>query len=75
VCGAGDPNLLVLEGLASFHLAARRRGARVVLDDVCAELVVLLELTGLAGEMLGQPEARKDVLGVEEAVEADNPPG
>ncbi len=73
--GEGSPDLGVVEGLAWLHLAARRRGDRVVLHAAHPDLLGLLDLAGLTREMGWQAEQRKDPLVVEEAVEPADPPG
>ena len=63
----------VLDALARLQLAARRIGVSIQLRNACRELVDLLNLVGLAGELLGvemrgQPEEREQ-LGVDEEVD------
>jgi ABC-type transporter Mla MlaB component len=77
--GALDPDAVTIDVLARVQLTARRRGGRIELEGVSAELRELLLFAGL-GEVLplvatsgveprGQPEEREQPLGVEE--EAD----
>jgi ABC-type transporter Mla MlaB component len=49
--GRGDPDLAALGNLAELQRAAQRIDAHLVLTDICAALVVLLDLSGL-GEAL-----------------------
>ncbi len=74
VSGPGHPDLAVVERLARLLLTARRRGRRVVVTDVCPELAELIELVGLRREMGWDTEGGEEVLGVEEGVEAADPP-
>lgn len=74
------PDLALVDRLARLCLRARQEGAEMVLSDVAPRLRELLELVGLAGdaglirEMGRQPEDREEALGVEEAMEAGDPP-
>jgi hypothetical protein len=68
-------DMVAVESLARAQLAALRRGRRLRLRNVSAELAELLHLCGL-GDALGarrKPEQREQALGVEEVVEADDP--
>jgi hypothetical protein len=69
-------DLAAVESLARDQLAARRRGCRLRLRDASLELVELLDLCGLdyALGARGQPEEGEEAVGVEEVVEADDPP-
>ena len=63
----------VLDALARLQLAARRIGVSIELRNACPELRDLLNLVGLAGELLGvevegQPEEREQV-GIDEEVD------
>jgi hypothetical protein len=71
--GVGAPDLAVVEAVARWQLWARRAGGAVLLRDVGADLLALLDLAGLLGEMGGEPEGRKQVLGVEEGVVPGDP--
>ncbi|MER6918232.1 STAS domain-containing protein [Streptomyces spiralis] len=73
VGGLGPPGLGTVDLLARLQLAARRAGGRIRLRDPDPALHALLALVGLAFEMEGQPEQREPPLGVEEAVEAEDP--
>ncbi|MGV9343312.1 STAS domain-containing protein [Streptomyces spiralis] len=73
VGGLGPPGLGTVDLLARLQLAARRAGGRIRLRDPDPALPALLALVGLAFEMEGQPEQREPPLGVEEAVEAEDP--
>jgi hypothetical protein len=73
VKGVGSPDLAVVEAVARWQLWARRAGGNVVLRDVGADLSALLDLAGLLGEVGGEPEGRKQVLGVEEGMVPGDP--
>jgi len=70
--GPGAPDLDTVDWLATAQLCARRRGGRVVVRDVSDDLLALLELAGLRGEMCGEPEGLEEP-GVEEGVEPGDP--
>jgi ABC-type transporter Mla MlaB component len=78
-----DADMATVDALARLALRARRMGCVVSLRDPSTEL---LELVGLAGlgevlpcdpgsgvQMIGQPEERKEPLGVEEERDAGDP--
>lgn len=70
------PDLAVVDLLARLHLDARRHGASVEMGEICPELRELLELVGLrvlAGELCGQAEEGEKGVGVEEGVEPGDP--
>ena len=69
-CGRLD--LAVVDELARLQLTARRLGLSIRLRDACVELTELLDLVGLRVEVGGEPERREQV-GVEEVVVADDP--
>jgi hypothetical protein len=71
--GPGRPDLGVVSRLSRWALSARRGGAALVVREVCEELLELLELTGLGGQMRGQAEDGEDPLGVEEGVDGRDP--
>lgn len=71
--GPGEPGLSVVDDLAQLRLAVRRRGGRLVLSEVSAELADLLDLCGLRRQLLGEPERGEDPCGVEEAVVLGDP--
>jgi hypothetical protein len=73
VGGPDHADLSTVEALARLVLTARRQGYNVALTDICPELLALLDLVGLRRQVVGQTEDGKDPLGVEEAVEADDP--
>jgi hypothetical protein len=75
VRGEGAPDITMVDGLARLLLAAGRAGGSVDLDDVSAGLAEILDLVGLGGQMCRQAELRKELGGVEERVESDDPPG
>jgi hypothetical protein len=68
----GRTDLALVDDLLRLHLAVRRCGWRLRIDDPEPCLCGLLELTGLgdvlAVEARGQPELREE-LGVDEVVE------
>jgi hypothetical protein len=66
VDGPGVADLAAVDLVAALGLWARRSGLSLVLRDTSDELVELLALAGLAGEVVGQPEEREDPIGVEE---------
>src|SRR3954470_14781418 len=70
-------DITLIGTLARIQLLARRQGRRVQVRDASPELRGLLELAGLAGvigvEPLRQPERPED-LGVDEVVQARDPP-
>jgi hypothetical protein len=72
---AADASTLDL--LARLQLAARRLGLELVLQGASGDLRRLLELAGLSGtlrlEPQGQAEERKEVRGVEEERQLDDP--
>ncbi|HLI25112.1 MAG TPA: hypothetical protein VKU91_09160 [Acidimicrobiales bacterium] len=73
VDGARPPDMSAIDMLGRVVLGARAQGYRVVLTDICPELLELLDLIGLRRQMGGQSENGEDPLGVEEAVEPDDP--
>lgn len=72
VGGPGYPDLAVVDGLASLALVAGRRGNRVIVTEASTELAELLELVGLTGQVLGQPEEGEQ-LRVEKAMVPGDP--
>lgn len=69
-------DLAAVDLLARIHLAARRLGATVEVGEMCPELRELLELVGLrelGGELVGQAEQGKKGVSVEEGVKPRNP--
>jgi hypothetical protein len=74
---ASCPDLVLIDVLARVHLATRRGGMGLRIRDASSELRELIELCGLscvlAVEARGQPELREE-LGVEEVVQAADPP-
>lgn len=78
VCDAGAlaPDAAAVDALARLQLGARRLGLELRLRQASSELQELLFLFGLA-EVLrvepgGQPEERKERLGLEEERELDD---
>jgi ABC-type transporter Mla MlaB component len=67
------PDVVTVEALARLRLTARRHGCTLVIDGADPRLHALIDLLGL-GEPLGQPEQREEPLGVEEVVDARDPP-
>ena len=86
-----DPGLGDLGALARLQLTARRSGRELCLVGAGERLRELIALVGLADELpllarpglgrpgvvqpRGQPEQREQCVGVEEAVQPDDPPG
>jgi hypothetical protein len=66
--------MATVDVLARLQLLARRKGGTLVVEDLCGELADLLDLAGLRRQVGGQAEGGEDPLGVEEAVEAGDPP-
>jgi ABC-type transporter Mla MlaB component len=67
------PDVVTVEALARLRLTARRHGRTLVVDGATVRLRTLIDLLGLT-EPLGQPEQREEPLGVEEVVDARDPP-
>jgi hypothetical protein len=71
-------DLATVNALARAHLNARRRGTRLRFTNVSPALRELVAFAGLEEVLLGrdgrQSEEREQPLGVEERVEADDPP-
>jgi hypothetical protein len=67
------PDVVTVEALARLGLTARRHGRTLVVDGADARLRALVDLLGLT-EPLGQPEQREQPVGVEEVVDARDPP-
>jgi hypothetical protein len=67
------PDVVTVEALARLRLTARRHGRTLVVEGAGPQLRGLIGLLGLA-EPLGQPEQREEPLGVEEVVDARDPP-
>ncbi len=65
-------DLSLVDDVARLVLAARRCGYTIRLRNPCAGLLELIDLAGLAVEVLGKPEAGEQV-GVEEVVMPDDP--
>jgi hypothetical protein len=77
--GISAPDIGTINVLARLQLGALRHGFELRLRDAPAELVELISLIGLGDvlfvELQGQPEDRKQRLGVEEKRELDDPAG
>lgn len=73
--GPRDPDLAVVDYLASLYLHSQRRGGRLVVTDACEPLLELLELAGLRREVVGEAEGREEKLGVEESVKPGDASG
>jgi hypothetical protein len=67
------PDVGLVDALARWKVAAARTGVALRVEAMCPELRELLDLVGLLGEVGGEPERREQV-GVEEGVEAADPP-
>ena len=63
------PDLGAVDLIARISLMARRTGTTVKLEDVCPELVELLDLAGLPVQVERQAERRKQPLRIEEVEE------
>ncbi len=75
---ARTAGLPLVDALARFQLVARRQGGRVRLRNVSAELRELLELVGLDDVLELEPGRQAEPgeqLGVEDVVQAGDPPG
>jgi len=70
---AAAPGLFVVDAVARLELAARRLGWRVRPRDPDPDLLALFELAGLPLEPRREAE-RREQPGVEEVVQADQPP-
>jgi hypothetical protein len=70
--GDGHPDLGTIDELALVVLVVRRWGGSVRLRHAGAELVALLGLCGLSGQVLGQTEGREQG-GVDEVVVPEDP--
>jgi hypothetical protein len=66
------PALAVVDELARLHVAARRLGCTVRVRNAWAELLELLDLAGLRGQVGGETEGREEG-GVHEVVVPDDP--
>jgi hypothetical protein len=67
------PDLAVVDALARLQLACRRRGARVLLEEVAERLDELLELAGLRGEFEWDAEGGEEPVDVEEGMDPGDP--
>jgi hypothetical protein len=73
---AARPDLALVDLLARLHLAARRRGGTLRVDDAPPQLCALLGLAGLAGVLAVQPRGQPELLEqvrVDEVVEPGDP--
>jgi hypothetical protein len=69
---ARRPDLALVEALVRMQLCARRRGTRIRLLSVSADLRGLLELVGLAEVLAHEPRREAELgeqLGIEEVVQ------
>ncbi|GAA3880586.1 STAS domain-containing protein [Streptomyces sedi] len=71
--GLGGPGPDAVEAVARLALTARRLGCEPRFARIDARLLGLLGLLGL-GEVVGQAEEGKEPRGVEERVDARDPP-
>jgi hypothetical protein len=69
---AGRADLAAVDELARLALAARRLGCAIRLRDADPDLLDLLALVGLCGEVVGEAEDAEE-LGSEEVVVPDDP--
>ena len=70
-------DLALVDLLARLHLAARRRGGTLRVDDAPPALCALLHLAGLAGVLAVQPRGQPELLEqirVDEVVEPGDAP-
>jgi hypothetical protein len=67
--GPGNPDLEALDVLSLLALHARRRGIALVLAGGTPALLALAEMSGLAGEMVGEAERGEQTLRVEQGQE------
>lgn len=67
------PDVVTVEALARLRLTARRHGCTLVVDGAGHRLHALIDLLGLS-QPLGEPEQREQPVGVEEGVDARDPP-
>lgn len=67
--GQAPPDLAVVDALARLQLACRRRGKRVLLEEVAKTLDELLELAGLRGEFEWEAEGGEEPVDVEERMD------
>jgi anti-anti-sigma regulatory factor len=75
--GASRADLALVDALVRFQLLARREGGRLRLRNVSDELRELLELVGLADVLGLEPRGKAELgeqLGIEEVVQAGDPP-
>jgi ABC-type transporter Mla MlaB component len=75
--GVADPDLGTVEAIARLRLGVRRRGEELSLERVPPDLRELLVLVGIEDllcgsrvEVVGEPEEREQVRGVEEEADA-----
>jgi ABC-type transporter Mla MlaB component len=75
------PDVVTVEALARLCLTARRHGYTIAVANAPEELLALIGLLGLSesllslSEPLRQAEQREEAVGVEERVDARDPPG
>jgi anti-anti-sigma regulatory factor len=67
------PDVVTVEALARLRVTARRHGCTLVIVGAGPELRALIHLLGLS-QPLGQSEEREEPGGVEEVVDARDPP-
>jgi hypothetical protein len=72
LAGRGRPDLVVVDSLARYQLAARRMGYSIRLRDASEELWDLLDFVGLRVEAEREAEHGKEA-GVEEGVHPGDP--
>ncbi|MEW2381434.1 STAS domain-containing protein [Micromonospora sp. NPDC047707] len=71
------PDVVTIEALARLRVTARRHGWRLVVSGAGAGLLELADLLGLTDALFQparQPEQREQAGGVEEVVDARDPP-
>ncbi|MBL7258236.1 STAS domain-containing protein [Paractinoplanes lichenicola] len=77
---AARADLVTVEALARLRLTAGRYGRRFVVTGARPDLRILFSMIGLGGlasggQTFGEAEEREQTLGVEEVVDAGDPPG
>jgi hypothetical protein len=71
--GEAPPDLAVVDALARLQLACRRRGDRVLLQEVAKKLDELLDLAALRGEFEWEAEGGEEPVDVEERMDPGDP--
>lgn len=77
VAAVTRPDVVTVEALARLRLTARRHGCTLVVDGANPQLTGLIGLLGLnqtLAQTRWQAEQREELVGVEEVVDARDPP-